>query len=221
MFRAGIQILTILGFISIVSCKSRIIDKPIHFDNQRKELTREYIKDHYGLEVENIKIDPKIIVLHWTAIPTLQGSFNAFNYDTLPAARKDIAKASRLNVSIQFLVDRDGTIYRLMPEDFMARHVIGLNYNAIGIENVGGTPETPLTNDQLKANIWLVNYLNRKYNIEYLIGHYEYTKFEGSDLWKELNDNYRTEKTDPGEEFMRKVREAVKDQNLKSAPAKN
>ena len=32
-------------------------------------------------------------------------------------------------------VDRDGTICRLMPETWMARHVIGLNYSAIGIEN--------------------------------------------------------------------------------------
>lgn len=221
MSKATIQLLMILTFISLVACKSRIIDKPIQFDQQRIELTKEYIQDHYGLDVDNIKIDPKIIVLHWTAIPTLQGSFNAFKNDTLPSSRKDIAKASQLNVSIQFLVDRDGTIYRLMPENYMARHVIGLNYNAIGVENVGGTPETPLTEDQVKANIWLVNYLTKKYDdIEYLIGHYEYTEFEGSDVWRELNDNYRTEKTDPGEDFMMKVRKAVKDRNLKSRPAK-
>lgn len=221
MPKSILQILMIFGFISLAGCKSRIIDKPIKFDQRRIELTKEYIKDHYGLEVDNIKIDPKIIVLHWTAIPTLQGSFNAFKNDTLPSSRKDIAKASQLNVSIQFLVDRDGTIYRLMPENYMARHVIGLNYNAIGVENVGGTPETPLTEDQLKANIWLVNYLTKKYSdIEYLIGHYEYTEFEGSDLWRELNDNYRTEKTDPGEDFMMKVRKAVKDQSLKSRPGK-
>lgn len=222
MSRITIHLLLLIGLISLAGCKSRIIDKPIQFDQQRIDLTKEYIQDHYGLEVENIKIDPKIIVLHWTAIPTLQGSFNAFKNDTLPSSRKDIAKASQLNVSIQFLVDRDGTIYRLMPENFMARHVIGLNYNAIGVENVGGTPETPMTDDQVKANIWLVNYLTKKYSdIEYLIGHYEYTEFEGSDLWRELNDNYRTEKTDPGEDFMMKVRKAVKDQSLKSRPTKN
>ncbi len=39
------------------------------------------------------------------------------------------------------MVDRDGTRYRLMPETYMARHVIGLNYYSIGIENVGGSME--------------------------------------------------------------------------------
>jgi len=31
-------------------------------------------------------------------------------------------------------VDRDGTVYRLMPENWMARHCIGLNHVAIGVE---------------------------------------------------------------------------------------
>ena len=36
--------------------------------------------------------------------------------------------------SAQFLVDRDGTIYSLMPETFMARHVIGLNLSSIELK---------------------------------------------------------------------------------------
>ena len=52
----------------------------------------------------------------------------------------------------------------------MARHVIGLNHCAIGIENVGGTIDTPLTKKQLKANIKLVNYLKQQYpKIDYSI----------------------------------------------------
>ncbi|PTX42060.1 N-acetylmuramoyl-L-alanine amidase [Christiangramia gaetbulicola] len=210
----------ILG-LSLLSCKSsRIVDRPIDFEQDRIDLTLEYMNERYGLDRDSPAIKPKMIVLHWTAIPTLEGSFNAFKRSQLPQSREAISGASQLNVSSHFLVDRDGTIYRLMPETTMARHVIGLNHVAIGVENVGGTNDTPLTDAQLKANIWLVNYLSDKYDIEYLIGHYEYTNFEGHELWLEKDAGYRTEKTDPGTEFMKKVREATKNRNFKEVPSK-
>lgn len=203
------------------SCQTRkIIDKPITFNEQRDQLTLEYLSERYGLEQEKPTITPKIIVLHWTAIPTLEKSFNAFKNVTLPDWRPDINAVSGLNVSSQFLVDQDGTIYRLMPETKMARHVIGLNHCAIGVENVGGTKDTPLTQAQIEANIWLVGYLAKKYDIEYVIGHYEYTNFEGHELWLEKDDGYRTKKTDPGESFMKAIREATKHLNFKPTPKK-
>jgi len=186
-----------------------IIDKPILFDEERKALTLQYLSERYGLEQTNPSIDPKMIVLHWTVISTFEESFATFYPATLPS-RPDIKDASALNVSSQFMVDRDGTIYRLLPETTMARHVIGLNHCAIGIENVGGTQNLPLTDEQVSANIWLVNYLSEKYDIDYLIGHYEYTLFEGHELWLEKDDGYRTEKTDPGEAFMNTVRKILK-----------
>jgi len=204
-----------------LACKSsRIVDKPIDFEKDRIDLTLQYMEDRYGLEQNTPKIDPKMIVLHWTAIPTFEGSFNAFKRSKLPQSRESISGASQLNVSSHFLVDRDGTIYRLMPETVMARHVIGLNHVAIGIENVGGTKDTPLTDAQLKSNIWLVNYLDNKYDIEYVIGHYEYTNFEDHELWLEKDSGYRTEKVDPGESFMNAVRNAVKDKNFKKVPSR-
>jgi N-acetyl-anhydromuramyl-L-alanine amidase AmpD len=170
------------------------------------------------LEQDAPKIDPKMIVLHWTVIPTFEKSFEAFDPATLPNWRPDIKDVSRLNVSSQFMVDRDGTIYQLLPETTMARHVIGLNHCAIGVENVGGTDDLPLTRAQLKSNIWLVRYLKEKFDIDYLIGHYEYTLFEDHPLWLERDEGYRTVKTDPGTEFMEKVRESVKDLNFKEVP---
>ena len=208
-------------FIILFSCKSsRIVDRPIDFKKDRIDLTLQYMEDRYGLERSTPKIDPKMIVLHWTAIPNLEDSFNAFKRSKLPQSREGISSASQLNVSSHFLVDQDGTIYRLMPETTMARHVIGLNHTAIGIENVGGTPETPLTNAQLESNIWLVNYLSNKYAIEYVIGHYEYTNFEDHELWLEKDSGYRTEKVDPGEDFMNAIRTAVKDKNFKKVPSR-
>lgn len=196
----------------------KIEDKPITFDEVRIQLTKDYLFTRYGLEQDNPTIVPRMIVLHWTEMPKLQQSFDAFYKSELPN-RPEISSASGLNVSSQFLVDLDGTIYRLMPETTMARHVIGLNHAAIGIENVGGTVGVPLTKAQIKSNIWLVTYLSEKYPIEYLIGHYEYTNFEGHDLWLEKDDGYRTEKVDPGEDFMNAVKKGTKKLNLKSAPA--
>ena len=197
----------------------KIVDKPIIFDEERIELTKEYLSTRHGLVMDNPTIVPKMIVLHFTVIPTMQETFDAFNPSKLPS-RPDLATASSLNVSSQFLVDRDGTIYRLMPETTMARHVIGLNHTAIGVENVGGTEDFPLTKAQIKANIYLVNYLSKKYPIDYLIGHYEYTNFEGHDLWLETDQGYRTEKNDPGVDFMAAVRKGTQKLNLKSAPEK-
>lgn len=192
--------------------KYSIIQKPIIFTDKRKKLTKEYIKSHYGFDVKDITIEPKTIVLHWTAVMDFQKSFQRLNAELLFNDRADIAKASALNVSAHFLVDRDGTIYQLMPENWMARHVIGLNYSSIGVENVGGEANTKedLTQAQLQANIRLVNYLKAKYpTIESVIGHYEYRDFENSALWLEKDDGYRTKKGDPGEKFMKDVRSAI------------
>ncbi|TXD47713.1 peptidoglycan recognition family protein [Polaribacter sp. IC073] len=206
--------------ITVFSCNKsvEIIDKPIEFGDLRKKLSLEYMNTHYGITQDSPTIEPKIIVLHWTAIPTLDASFNAFVNTEIGSHRTKINTASNLNVSAQFLVDLDGTIYRLMPENFMARHVIGLNYSAIGIENVGGTDSTPLTAKQVAANIWLVTYLKNKYNIDYLIGHYEYTNFENHELWLEKDSGYRTKKTDPGKEFLLKIKNATKHLNFKETP---
>ncbi len=151
-------LLTLL-FVTISSCeeKSRIVDKPITFNEERKALTLEYLKEHYGLVQDEPTIDPKIIVIHYTVIPTLEKSLTAFESAKLPNWRPEIAGAGALNVSSQFLIDTDGVIYRLMPENYMARHVIGLNHCAIGVENVGGTEEVPLTDAQLESNAWLAS----------------------------------------------------------------
>ena len=183
----------------------------IVFDKTRIDLTIEYIKNHYELEVKDINIIPKIIVIHHTALNNLKKSYNRFYPSELLSDRKDIAKASNLNVSAHFLVARDGTIYSLMPETFMARHVIGLNYSSIGIENVGGQiKDDKLTKEQLKSNIDLVNYLKEKYKtIEYLIAHSEYRKYESHELWLEKDKNYKTIKSDPHKSFMKDLRKEI------------
>lgn len=205
--------------IEFLHTKSQIIQKPIVFTEHRKQMTKEYIKQHYALDVNNINITPKMIVLHWTAVMSFEDSYKRLYQEELFTDRKDIASASLLNVSAHFLVDRNGTIYQLMPDNYMARHVIGLNYSAIGVENVGGegNAKEDLTPAQIQANIALVRYLKMKYpSIEYLIGHHEYMGFEDTPLWLERDKGYRTIKADPGKKFMKSVRLKVEDLGLKS-----
>ena len=199
----------------------KIIDKPIDFGPKRIEMTKAYIAQHYGKKVKDITIEPRIIVLHWTAEMSLDKSYHRLKPEKLLSDRKDIVKASLLNVSAHYLVARDGTIYRLMPDNRMARHVIGLNYSTIGIENVGGkdNKEDDLTPAQLQSNIALVKYLKQRYpTIDYLIGHHEYRQMEKTALWLEKDKGYRTVKSDPGKRFMRDVRKAVKPLQLKAPP---
>lgn len=188
-----------------------IIPKPIKFSEKRVSLTKEYIKNHYNLEVENINIIPKIIVVHHTGFNSFKLSFSRFYEEVLPQMRTDISKASLLNVSAQYMVDRDGKIYSLMPDNIMGRHTIGLNYSSIGIENVGAENLADnLTTEQLKSNVTLIKYLRKKYSsIVDVIGHYEYRDYENSALWLEVDKNYRTIKHDPSKRFMKELKKAL------------
>jgi len=198
-----------------------IIDKPITFNQERVDLTLQYMEDRYGLSQTEPTIVPEMVVIHYTVIPTLEKTLVAFDGAYLPESRSGIAGAGSLNVSSQFVIDQDGSIYQLMPENYMARHVIGLNHCAIGIENVGGTADVPLTTAQLESNIQLIKYLKGKYDIKFLIGHQEYTLFEDHDLWLEKDDSYRTEKSDPGIQFMRDIREATSYLDFLELPKEN
>ncbi len=194
----------------------RIFEKPIIFDQERTRLSLEYLEKRHGIVQQTPTIVPRMVVVHWTAVPTLEATYELFNGPRL-AGRPDITKASALNVSAHFLVDRDGAIFRLLPDTVFARHTIGLNYMAIGIENIGG-PDAPLTKAQCKANELLIRHFAKKYPFEYLIGHHEYYAFRGSPLWKETDPNYLTQKQDPGPKFMRKLRKRLRDLPLRDTP---
>jgi len=201
-----------------------IIERPITFDAERARLMRAYLVAHNNPEQPEdpwvaTTMAPKLVVLHWTAVGSLSGSFNAFNRVRIRSSRS-ISDAGAVNVSVQFLVDRDGTIYRMMDETRMGRHAIGLNHISIGIENVGGGKKWPLTDAQAKANAALVRDLAGRHGITHLIGHHEYRKMEGHPYFQEIDPKYRTGKSDPGDAFMTHVRGLLSDLDLKGPPEK-
>jgi N-acetylmuramoyl-L-alanine amidase len=197
----------------------RIVQRPIPFTALRRKLTLEYIHTHEDPNATDITITPRVIVAHWTNTKTLQATLAMFKPDVLATSRTDIQRGGKLNVIAQFVVDRDGTIYQLMPETLMARHTIGLNRVAIGIENVGGGAGFPLNKAQLNADAALVRYLVQKHTtIRYLIGHLEYLRFRGTPLWAERDPTYYTVKSDPGATFMTQLRALVTDLKLQGPP---
>lgn len=214
------RILSFFALLLAFSCSPkttfRIIDKPITWNAEREQLSLQYLKERHGLDKTTASIEPQMVVVHWTAIDNIEVTFDVFNPTTL-GGRADLTGASNLNVSSQFLIDRDGTIFRFLPDTTFARHVIGLNYLAIGIENIG-SDKMPLTKAQLKSNELLIRYLKRKYPIDYVIGHHEYQNFQTTELWKETDPDYRTVKSDPGDKFMNQLRKKLSDLNLKPVP---
>jgi N-acetylmuramoyl-L-alanine amidase len=196
-----------------------IIDKPIAFSDERKQLTIEYRRIHQDPTIDSIDIDPRMIVLHYTGGSSGKGTWRYFNRTHLESGREKLRGGGAVNVSSHFLIERDGTIYRLMPETWMARHCIGLNHIAIGVENVGNDDTHPLTEAQVAANAALVRYLVAKHGITHLIGHHESRAMEGTPLWMERDASYRNRKPDPGKEFMRKVRARVAELGLQGPPA--
>jgi N-acetyl-anhydromuramyl-L-alanine amidase AmpD len=205
----------------------------MRLDPERIELTREYFRIHApALELKPpFEMQPRVVVVHYTAVPTLEGTLRVFRAGTIDRGRGQVAANGRLNVGIQFVVDRDGKIYRLFPETTITRHVIGLNHVAIGIENVGGEDISSdqlrgrtgndgngrqLTPAQLDANVALIRALKARHpGLEWVIGHQEYRDFEhpahpGRALFVEAVPGYRTEKIDPGKRFMAELRRRLK-----------
>lgn len=210
-------LLAVLCVAFVGSCKSkselRIHSNPIQFDSTRTALSLEYLEKRYGITKEKPTIEPQMVVVHWTASSSFDDTFEYFDAPTLPGSRTAIDDASNLNVSAHYLVKRNGEVHQLLPDTVFARHVIGLNHSAIGIENVGSDTDR-LTKEQLEANTKLIKELNQKHNIEYLIGHFEYLAFENHQLWKERDDDYRTTKVDPSNEFMLRLRKNLSDDDL-------
>jgi len=191
-----------------------IVDAPMTWSDRRAELTLEYRRAHSDAAATDLTIVPRAIVLHYTAGSSAKGTRGYFDNVEIEASRSALRKGGKVNVSSHYLVDRDGTIYRLQPDTRFARHCIGLNHLAIGIENVGDDKKWPLTPAQVTANVALVRELAATHAITHLLGHHEVMGFRDHAYYVELDPSYKNSKSDPGAAFMAKVRAEVADLGL-------
>ncbi len=196
-----------------------LLQKPIVFDDLRIKLTQDYVKRHYGIVLQDIEFTPALIVLHWTGTKDLDAAYEAYRPSVLPGSgERDKPKDAEVNTSVHYLVDRDGTVYNLMKDFYIARHITGLDRHAIGIAQVGG-PDDPPTASQAVATSRLVRFLAKRYSgIKGLIGSSEYRNFEDSALWEEKDPHYRPDMSGPGDPFLAQVRAELKDLALASKP---
>jgi N-acetylmuramoyl-L-alanine amidase len=150
--------------------KPHIVHKPIPFPARRKAEMAAYAKRHYGVDTYRL-VDPHVIVEHYTVTPTFQATYDTFAPDTRDPELHELP-----NVCSHFVIDKDGTIYQLVPLGLMCRHTVGLNYTAIGIEHVGDSDAAVLGNRRvLRASLALTNWLRCRYGIavKNVIGHNE------------------------------------------------
>ena len=101
----------------------------------------------------------KVIVEHYTATDTFAPVFDVF-----AANEPDVELGELPGVCSHYVIDRDGTIYQLVPTRLMCRHTVGLNYTAIGIEHVGTSDAQLLGNRrQLRASLRLTRMLQGRF----------------------------------------------------------
>jgi len=194
-----------------------IVDWPITWNEERERLMLGYRRAHSDPEATDLTIVPRVVVLHYTAGGSAKATHRYFDRTRLEEGRAKLRRGGAANVSAHFLVDRDGTIYRLQPETRMARHCIGLNHVAIGVENVGDGDRWPLTEAQVEANAALIRDLATRHPLTHVIGHHEAKAMEGHPYFVELVAGYRNVKPDPGDQFLRAVRSRIADLSFRDA----
>jgi beta-N-acetylhexosaminidase len=148
----------------------KIVDRPIPFPAKRRQEMAAYSQRHYG-EAGWRLTDPQVIVEHYTASNSFESAYNTFAQDV-----PDVELHELPGVCTHFIVDTDGTIYRLVPIEIRCRHTVGLNYTSIGIEHVGTSDAQVMGNEaQLQASLRLTGWLRCSAGIKVrnVIGHNE------------------------------------------------
>jgi beta-N-acetylhexosaminidase len=147
-----------------------IVQRPIPFGPERKAEMARYAERHYGIDRYTL-VHPHVIVEHYTATTTFEPVWATFAADT-----PDPELGELPGTCSHFVIDRDGTIYQLVPLTLMCRHTVSLNWTAIGIENVG-TSDASVLGDraQLAASLRLTLWLMTRFHISLpnVIGHAE------------------------------------------------
>jgi beta-N-acetylhexosaminidase len=147
-----------------------IVWKPIPFTAVRKAETAAYSLRHYGQGTWRLR-SPHVIVEHFTANDSLSATWNTFAADVPDPELHELP-----GTCAHFVVDTDGTIYQLVPLEVRCRHTVGLNWTAIGIEDVGTSDASILDNArQLHASLALTAWLMSRFRISLadVIGHAE------------------------------------------------
>jgi beta-N-acetylhexosaminidase len=147
-----------------------ITDDLIPFPRKRRREMAAYSERHYGERAFRLT-DVRTIVEHITASSTYSSAYNTFAADVPDAELNELP-----GVCAHFVIDTDGTIYKLVRLGLRCRHTVGLNDRSIGIEHVATSDDQVMGNrKQLQASLKLTRWLQDRYEVptKYVIGHAE------------------------------------------------
>jgi beta-N-acetylhexosaminidase len=153
-----------------IATRPPIVQRPIPFGVKRREEMAAYAQRHYGIDTYKL-VEPKVIVEHYTVTTTFAAAYNTFAADVADSELHELP-----GTCAHFVVDKDGTIYQLVALSIMCRHTVGLNFTAIGIEQVGMTAREILSRPrQVRAIVALSAWLRCRRHIAMsnVIGHAE------------------------------------------------
>jgi len=150
-----------------------MVAKFIDFPQRRKDEMARYSLRHYG--VSSWRLNPSMIVLHFTETDTASAARNVFANDSPNLGELP-------GTCAHFVVAQDGDVWQIVPTSVRCRHTIGLNDKAIGIEIVQRTHGNSShwadqqilgRPAQMRAVLALLRSLQRRYGISArnIIGH--------------------------------------------------
>ena len=154
--------------VTLIVPKPPVVKKLIPFGTRRKNEMAAYSLRHYGRKTWELTA-PKVIVEHYTDSSTFSSAWNTF-------ASNAPHLGELPGTCAHFIIDKDGTIYQLVDLHIRCRHVVGLNYTAIGIEHVGMSDAEILNRQvQMNASLKLTLWLMDRFGIQLrnVIGHAE------------------------------------------------
>lgn len=123
---------------------------------------RDYFAVHY--HDPSLKLDPKLVVLHYSGTPNFATLW--WTYMKGKNYKGGDGSTKTRHFSAHFAVDRDGTIYELMPLNRRTIGSYGVNHKAINIEIIGQNEKEILSSSrQMKVTFALVKWLMRRYKI--------------------------------------------------------
>ncbi len=111
-----------------------------------------------------IRLNPKFVVLHFTVVDDAEAVMRIFTRPStlMVGTQRPVTSL----VSVHYMVDLDGTITRLVPEDRRTSGTYGLDHRAIAIEMIARDEQDLLSRPrQLLSAFCLVDGLVKKYNL--------------------------------------------------------
>jgi N-acetylmuramoyl-L-alanine amidase len=150
--------------------RPHIVHSPIPFGARRRREMSAYSARHYGRRTARLR-HPHVIVEHYTANDSYAATWSTFAADVRDPELQELP-----GTCAHFVIDRSGRIHQLVSLRWRCRHIVGLNWTAIGVEPVGRSDAAVLGRPRvLRASLRLARWLRCRYGIRVrdVIGHSE------------------------------------------------